>query len=123
MYQKATYCSSMPATDRPDPVRATFVAILQQLNRAESIHEEDHLDQALPLEDLQRVLRRFWAIDEQRVKLPLALGLLVRNGLVSAERGVAGPKAPAAAAVAKYRITSQGKQFLVDALEKTDRIQ
>jgi len=101
----------------PDPVRATFVAILQQLNRAESIHEGTHHEQALQLDELEHALRRFWAVDEKRVKLPLALGLLVRNGLVRAELvgGRTGGKP-------RYRITSEGKQFLVGAVTKSERI-
>jgi hypothetical protein len=112
----------MPNGDRPDPVRATFVAILQQLNRAESLHEGRAQDQALGLDDLERTLRRFWAVDENQVKLPLALGLLVRNGLVRAE--ATAPRAPTgpSGGRARYRITSEGKQFLIEALEKTDRI-
>jgi len=105
-----------------DPIRATFVAILQQLNRAESIHEGQNHEQALALDDLERSLRRFWAIDEERVKLPLALGLLVRNGLVRAEVASARPLAGQAGGRARYRITSEGKQFLIDALSKADRI-
>jgi len=105
-----------------DPVRATLVAILQQLNRAESIHEGRERDQALALDELEHALRRFWAIDEEKVRLPLALGLLVRNGLVHAEVGGGGSVRGRKAGPAKYRITSHGKQFLVEALERTDRI-
>jgi len=109
----------MPEAPAPDPVRATFVAILQQLNRAESRNEGSGLEPALQLDDLEKALRRFWALDEEKVKLPLALGLLVRNGLVRAERV---PPAGAGRARARYQITPEGKQFLIDALEKTDRI-
>jgi hypothetical protein len=105
-----------------DPVRATFVAILQQLNRAESIHEGRDHDQALYLDELERALRRFWAIDEERVKLPLALGLLLRNGLVRVEVGGATPVHGRPPGGARYRITTQGKQFLLEALDKPDRI-
>jgi len=108
--------------EAPDPVRATFVAILQQLNRAESIHEGQHHEQALELDELERVLRRFWAVDEKRVKIPLMLGLLVHNGLVRAELGGGGPPRGPARGRALYRITSEGKQFLVEALDKADRI-
>jgi hypothetical protein len=104
-----------------DPVRATFVAILQQLNRAESVHEGRLHEQAIPLQDLAYSLRDFWAVEERRVQLPQALGLLVRNGLVRAEavpRPVRGPAPPT-----RYRITAEGKQFLIGALDKADRIQ
>ncbi|HTT17081.1 MAG TPA: hypothetical protein VMH49_07000 [Thermoplasmata archaeon] len=104
-----------------DPVRATFVAILQQLNRAESIHEGLTQLQALELGDLQRTLRDFWALSERRIKLPFALGLLVRNGLVRLDAPPP-PGAGRATVPVRYRITAQGKQFLVDALQKTDRI-
>jgi hypothetical protein len=112
----------MASATPSDPVRATLVAILQQLNRAESLHEGRAADQTLALDDLDRALRRFWAVDEQRVKVPQALGLLVRNGLVRAEAGGARPAHGLSGAAARYRITPQGKQFLVEALQKTDRI-
>jgi hypothetical protein len=112
----------MAAPNGHDPVRATFVAILQQLNRAESIHEGRDHDQALYLEELDRALRRFWAVDEKRVKLPLLLGLLVRNGLVRAEVGGRDAVHARTAGAPRYRITPEGKQFLVEALQKTDRI-
>lgn len=120
--RQPAYAPAMVAEARADPVRATFVAILQQLNRAESIHEGRSPEQALALDDLDRTLRKFWAIDEGQVKLPLALGLLVRNRLVGVELAPAGPRPAAAAARARYRITAEGKQFLVAALQKDDRI-
>ncbi len=109
----------MASATKPDPVRATFVAILQQLNRIESVHEGRERDQALSLDDLERSLGRFWAVDEDPSKLPVALGLLVRNGLVQARAAAgAGPVARRAS----YRITAEGKRFLVEALQRTDRI-
>jgi len=110
----------MVSPPSPDPVRATFVAILQQLNRAESIHEGRDHAQALDLDELQRALRKFWAVDEGKVKLPLALGLLVRNGLVLAEAAGTGRERPAPRA--RYRISPQGKQFLVESLANAERI-
>lgn len=97
------------------------MAILQQLNRIESIHEGRHDGQALELPDLERLLRKFWTIDEEKVKLPVVLGLLVRNGMVLAEVVRATPPQRASGR-ARYRITPQGKQFLVEALAKADRI-
>lgn len=105
-----------------DPIRATFVAILQQLNRTESMYEGKETQQSLYLDDLQRILRRFWAIEEESVKLPLALGLLLRNGLVEVDPNPA-PGAPnGSRGRPRYRITSQGKQFLIEAIAKADRI-
>jgi hypothetical protein len=115
----------MPSRDPPDPIRATLVAILQQLNRAESINEGQKREQVLELLDLERLLGKFWAVDQGHVKISLALGLLVRNGLVEAR---AAPNyAPAAGGPqhrprAQYQITAAGKQFLVEAQEKSDRI-
>ncbi len=112
----------MPSGDRPDPVRATLIAILQQLNRVESMHEGRRPDQTLELPDLERMLHRFWAVETDHVKIPLALGLLVRNGLVEVLGGSGlGGKAKSAARV-RYHITAEGKRFLVESVEKTDRI-
>jgi hypothetical protein len=115
----------MPTGDAPDPVRATLVAILQQLNRAESMNEGQTRDQVLALADLERVLGKFWAVEQDLVKVPLALGLLVRNGMVEVQAtgnyGKSSP-GPRTGAKAHYRITAGGKQFLVETLEKSDRI-
>jgi hypothetical protein len=111
----------------PDPVRATMIAILQQLNRAESMHEGRERDQSLALGDLERLLHRFWATERDSVRVPQVLGLLVRNGLVRAHvpataRAHHATTAAHAAGAHYYRITVAGKQFLVEALAKTDRI-
>ncbi len=105
-----------------DPVRATFVAILQQLNRVESLHEGRARDQSLELVDIERILRRFQPVDDGEAKVSQALGLLVRNGLVHAqapERPARGSSTPLKA---RYRITAEGKAFLVEALKRSDRI-
>ena len=115
----------MPSRNAPDPVRATLVAILQQLNRAESINEERKGEQSLELADLDRLLSDFWAVDKGLVKIPLALGLLVRNGMVEARASgdfPASGRTAAPAPRARYQITAVGKQFLVDAQQQTDRI-
>jgi hypothetical protein len=113
----------MPPGERPDPVRATLVAILQQLNRMESINEGQARDQVLELPELERLLQRFWAVETDGVKVPLALGLLVRNGLVEVQAGVRRPPQSREPVRVRYHITADGKRFLVDAMAKTDRIQ
>ena len=109
----------MPEAGRPDPVRATLIAILQQLNRFESLHEGREKEQTLELADLERLLKRFWAIDNGEAEVRRALGLLVHNGMVSAH---VAPGNPRTRPGARYRITASGKQFLVEALAKNERI-
>jgi hypothetical protein len=110
------------AESAPDPVRSTLVALLQQLNRAESINEGRAREQTLELDEMERLLSRFWAVEQGHVKVPLALGLLVRNGLVEAR--VSTDRAPGtnAPTPAVYQITAEGKAFLVDVQKSSDRI-
>ncbi|HYB77209.1 MAG TPA: hypothetical protein VEE83_00815 [Thermoplasmata archaeon] len=111
-----------PGDEQRDPIRATLIAILQQLNRVESMHEGHEHRQTLELKEIERLLNDFWAIKHDQVKVPLALGLLVRNGMVSAEVGNSYASRARAASPALYRITTEGKRFLVDSTEQADRI-
>jgi hypothetical protein len=112
----------VPNDPEPDPVRSTLVALLQQLNRAESINEGRSRDQTLELDEMQRLLARFWAVEQGRVKVPLALGLLVRNGLVSARVPTDRPPSEGAPVRAVYQITAEGKAFLVEVQKSSERI-
>jgi hypothetical protein len=111
-----------PDDDHSDPIHATLVAILQQLNRVESIHEGQERRQSLELREIERLLSDFWAIRHDHVKIPLALGLLVRNGLVEAHAGDPMAARSRTPSPASYRITSEGKRFLVDSSDQSDRI-
>ncbi len=105
-----------------DPVRATLLAILKQLNQAESIHEGNTPEQALELPELERRLGEFWAVDQGAVKVSLALGLLLRNGLVAAQGQGDFSWQRQRNAKQLYQITADGKKFLVEALKSNDRI-
>lgn len=105
-----------------DPVRATLIAILQQLNRVESIHEGQEERQTLELREIQRLLSDFWAIKHDQVKVPLVLGLLVRNGMVDAQAGDPPSGRSRTPSPAAYRITTEGKRFLVETAHQADRI-
>jgi len=111
-----------PDDDQRDPVRATLIAILQQLNRVESMHEGQATHQNLELREIERLLSDFWAIKHDNVKVPLMLGLLVRNGMVDAQRGGPPSGEPRTTVPASYRITTEGKRFLVESSVQTDRI-
>lgn len=106
----------------PDPVRSTLIALLQQLNRAESINEGRAREQTLELDEMERLLSRFWAVEKGEVKVPQALGLLVRNGLVEARLRSDRTPARGAPARAVYQITTEGKAFLVEVQKSSDRI-
>jgi len=108
--------------DQRDPVRATLIAILQQLNRVESMHEGREPQQTLELHEIERLLSDFWAVKHDQVKVPLALGLLVRNGMVDAKAGDPGVARAPTLTPAEYRITTEGKRFLVESSSQTDRI-
>jgi hypothetical protein len=113
----------MPSDDEQrDPVRATLIAVLQQLNRIESMHEGNEDRQTLALREIERLLSDFWAVKHDQVKIPLVLGLLVRNGMVDARAGEPGPPPARTRSPAEYRITTEGKRFLVDSSHQADRI-
>ena len=112
----------MPETPKADPVRATLLAILKQLNQAETVHEGALNDQALELPEIERRLSDFWAIDNGSVKVGLALGLLLRNGLVAAANGTEYSWQRQRSVAQRYQITPEGKKFLVDSIQTSDRI-
>ena len=112
----------MSGATKNDPVRATLVAILKQLNQAETVHEGKASDQALELPEIERRLSEFWAIDNGSVKVGLALGLLLRNGLVAAAGGPDYSWQRQRTAAQRYQITPEGKKFLVDTIQTSDRI-
>jgi len=113
----------MPSDDEQrDPVRATLIAILQQLNRVESIHEGREDRQTLELKEVERLLSDFWVIKHDHVKISLALGLLIRNGMVEAQAGEPASAPSRTPTPASYRITSEGKRFLVESSHQADRI-
>ena len=110
-----------PATAQ-EPVRATLLAILKLLNQADTLHEGERAEQSLELLDLERRLSDFWAVDQGSVKVSLALGLLLRNGLVEPYAGADGAWVKPPTSKPRYGITAEGKRFLVDSLENQDRI-
>lgn len=123
MYPRFAYLSSTSAsTSNSDPVRATLLAILKQLNQAESAHEGRDEEQALELAELEGRLSGFWAVERKQVKVPLALGLLLRNRLVSTQGRSDYSWQRRRNVAQRYRITPEGKKFLVDALVSSDRV-
>src|SRR5579859_3428273 len=105
-----------------DPVRATLVAILRQLNQADAVHEGQKVEQALELGELETRLSDFWAVERGHIKVSLALGLLLRNGLVGVQDPGKYSWQRQRTSAHRYEITSEGKKFLVEAIQTSDRI-
>jgi hypothetical protein len=100
-----------------DPTRATLVELLRQLNRTFAMYEGAPDQQSLELPDLERLLIDFWAIKGGGVTVRFGLGLLLRNRMIRRVEGNGfARKTP------RYLITTEGKQFLVEASTRPDRI-
>jgi hypothetical protein len=112
--------SAAPAAN--DPVRATLIAILRQLNQAVALHEGKTADQALELPEIEQRLADFWAIERGAIKVSLAVGLLLRNGLVTVQSPGEYSWQRQRAARHRYLITAAGKKFLVESIHTSDRI-
>ena len=112
----------MSGAQKNDPVRATLIAILKQLNQADTVHEGAQADQSLELPEIERRLSDFWAIDNGSVKVGLALGLLLRNGLVATSGMPDYSWQRQRAAAQRYLITPEGKKFLVESIQTSERI-
>ncbi|MCI4368554.1 MAG: hypothetical protein L3K09_03195 [Thermoplasmata archaeon] len=112
----------MPRPAQGDPNRATLLAILKQLNHAASVHEGDPEEQALELKEIEGLLTDFWAVKQGSVKVALALGLLLRNGLVEAQKPSSYSFQRQRASTHRYLITAPGKRFLAESIEDSDRI-
>lgn len=110
----------MPLAD--DPVRATLLAILRLLNQADADHEGNASEQALELNELERRLENFIATQKDAVNVSLAVGLLLRNGFVAVQNGGDYSWTRQRDAQVRYGITAEGKKFLVEAMETSDRI-
>ncbi|MCI4357471.1 MAG: hypothetical protein L3J95_03770 [Thermoplasmata archaeon] len=112
----------MELSTKPDPLRETLIDILRQLNQAETRHEGQEPEQALELTEIEGRLENQKNPRSTEVNVALAVGLLLRNGLVRAV-GVADYSwQRQRESRQRYQITSEGKKFLVDALENADRV-
>ncbi len=96
--------------------------MLRQLNQAEVDYEGREEDQALELAEIERRLVDFWAVKQGQVKVPLAVGLLLRNKMVETRADANFSWQRQRAASQRYRITAQGKQFLTEAVKTDNRV-
>lgn len=106
----------------PAPVHDTLVEILRQLNQAEVRHEGATTEQALELGEIESRLAPFLPVRSGAVRVAVALGLLVRNQLVE-PCDVPGYSWQRQRDVARrYRITADGKRYLLTQIDRDDRV-
>lgn len=105
-----------------DPIRATLLAILRQLNRADAGQDAQLPDPALELTEIERRLKDFGPVEDGSVKVALAVGLLLRNRMITARADPGYSWQRGRDVAQRYQITAEGKRFLVDSLETSDRI-
>ena len=109
-------------TGAPDPIRATLLAILKQLNSAEASASGTLEEPALELAELETRLKGFSPVGNGSVKVALAVGLLLRNGLVAtkSDKGYSWQRGRDVSQ--RYQITTEGKRFLLDSIQDSQRI-
>jgi hypothetical protein len=107
---------------RQDPIRATLLAVLRQLNQTEAHHEGSEQDQALELAEIESRLSDFWAVKQGKIKIPLAVGLLLRNKMVETRADAKESWQRQRSVQQRYQITVEGKRFLTESLTTETRI-
>ena len=95
---------------------------MKQLNQAETIHEGRDEEQSLELGEIEGRLSSFWAVERHKVKVSLALGLLLRNKLVTTQARPDYSWQRQRTVAQRYRITTEGKKFLVDQIVTSERV-
>ena len=110
------------STADPEEVRQTLLAILKQLNQAEARTDVSTEQPALELAEIEEKLRGFAPVGSGSVKVALAVGLLLRNGLIETHGDTEYSWQRGRAVRQRYQITAEGKRFLVDSIQKNERI-
>ncbi len=112
----------MYAPAAPDPARNTLVEILKLLNEAEEKHEGKPPEQAMELGEIETKMTDFPPVKQGNIKVALAVGLLLRNRFVIADSASQYSWERQRDVAQRYRITPEGKKFLVDSIENSNRI-
>jgi hypothetical protein len=96
--------------------------VLRQLNQTEAHHEGSEQDQALELAEIEQRLSDFWAVKQGKIKIPLAVGLLLRNKMVETRADPKESWQRQRSVHQRYQITVEGKRFLTESLTTETRI-
>ena len=97
----------------------TLVEVLRRLNQAAERRGE--ID-GLEFVELERSMARFWTMEYRESKMEDALRVLLENGLVAEENTPAYAWDRQRVLGERFRITSDGKAYLVRQIRESDRI-
>ncbi len=109
-----------PRGEPADPTRAALVEILRLLNQAESYH--DDREKGLELDEIVTMTQGHWSVDKGGVKIPVIMGLLIRNRMVDHVDGTVRSWTRQRDLGPHYRINGEGKLFLARYLDETQRL-
>jgi hypothetical protein len=76
----------------------------------------------MELTEIETALLDFWAVKQGRVKVPLAVGLLLRNAMIATRRDASYSWQRQRGVTQRYQITTEGKKFLTEAVQRDERI-
>ena len=76
----------------------------------------------MELAELEQRLSDFWAVRQGKIKVPLAVGLLLRNKMVETRSDPKASWQRQRAVQQRYQITTEGKRFLTEAVASDSRI-
>jgi hypothetical protein len=113
--------SAKPTNQSEDPNRATLLQILRELNKSTEAASNSE-DDGLELTELTDRLADFWAVTQRAVKVPVILGVLLQNDMVSYQGQKAYSWVRQRETKDRYRITIKGKSFLRENIVTNDRI-
>jgi hypothetical protein len=97
----------------------TLLEVLRHLNQASERRSDV---EGVELLELERMMARFWTIEMREQELSKALGVLLENGLAAEENAPSYAWDRQRVLGDRYRITSEGKAYLVRQIQATDRI-
>lgn len=97
----------------------TLVEVLRHLNQAAERWPDIN---GIEFLELERTMSRFWTIEQHEGKVDEALRVLLENGLAAQETTPAYAWDRSRVLGDRFRITAQGKAYLVRQIEETNRI-
>lgn len=110
----------VPRGEPNDPLRASLLEVLRQLNAAESYADER--ERGMELDEIIAVTSEHWTVHKAGVKIPQTVGLLLRNRMVDYVNVTGRSWTRQRDFGPHYRINGAGKLFLAKWVEESQRV-